>query len=116
MKIVHSLKYSCLLIKGFIEKFENKAKEQKGGFFSMLFGALGASLEGNISSGEGIPSHTLTNSEIQIYYQSKPKLSDIYSRNSFRKIKYGAYVINLDEYKSIPTHWATIYATSNLAT
>ena len=32
MKIVHSLKYSCLLIKGFIEKFENKAKEQKGGF------------------------------------------------------------------------------------
>ena len=32
MKIVHSLKYLCLLIKGFIEIFENKEKEQKGGF------------------------------------------------------------------------------------
>ena len=82
----------------------------------MLFGALGASLEGNILSGEGIPSHTLTNSEIQMYYQNKPKLTGIYSRSNLCKIKYGAYVINLDEYKSIPTHWATIYATSNLAT
>ena len=81
-----------------------------------MFGALGASLEENILSGEGIPSHALIDSEIQIYYQNKPKLTGIYSRNNLCKIKYGAYVINLDEYKSIPTHWATIYATSNLAT
>ena len=36
-------------------------------------------------------------------------LNDIYSKNNLPKIKYGAYVINLDEYKSIGTHWRALY-------
>ena len=48
MKIIESLKESGLLIKDVKETIKNKAKEQKGGFISMLLGALGASLLGNL--------------------------------------------------------------------
>ena len=51
----------------------------------------------------------LTNFEIQKYYQNKPKFSGIYSRNNLPKIRDGAYVINLDEFKSIQTHWIALY-------
>ena len=40
IKIVKSLEESGLLIKGASEIIKNKAKEQKGGFFSMLVGTL----------------------------------------------------------------------------
>ena len=43
--------------------------------------------------------HPLTNFEIQKYYQNEPKFKSIYSRNNLPKIKDGAYVINLDEFK-----------------
>ena len=43
-KIVKSLEESGLLIKGISEAIENEAKEQKGGFFRMLLGTLGAIL------------------------------------------------------------------------
>ena len=33
----------------------------------------------------------------------------IYSRNSLSKIKDRTYIINLDEYESIGTHWITLY-------
>ena len=33
---------------------QNEAKEQKGGFLSMLLGTLGASLLGNMLAGKGI--------------------------------------------------------------
>ena len=46
----------------------------------------------------------LTNFEIQNFYQSKPKFNGVYSRNILPKIKDGAYVINLDEFKSIGIH------------
>ena len=46
MKIVKSLEDSGLLIKGVSETIQNKAKEQKGGFLSMLLSTLGASLLG----------------------------------------------------------------------
>ena len=36
------------------ETIQNKAKEQKGGFLSMLLGTLGASLLGNILAGKGV--------------------------------------------------------------
>ena len=45
LKIVKSLEDSG--IEGVSETIENEAKEQKGGFLSMLLGALGASLLGN---------------------------------------------------------------------
>ena len=38
MKIVKSLEDSGLLIKGVSETIKNEAKEQKGGFLSMLLG------------------------------------------------------------------------------
>ena len=53
MKIVKSFEESGLLIKGVSETIENEAKEQKGGFLSMLIGALGASLLGNLLTVKG---------------------------------------------------------------
>ena len=54
MKIVKSLEESGLLIKSVSETIKNEAKEQKGGFRSMLLGTLGASLLGNLSTGKGL--------------------------------------------------------------
>ena len=53
--------------------------------------------------------HPLTNFEIQIHYQSEPNFKGVYSRNNLPKIKDGAYVRTLDEYKSIGAHWITFY-------
>ena len=53
--------------------------------------------------------HPLTNFEIQKYYKKEPKFNGVYSRNNLTKIKDGAYVINLDEYKSIGTYWIALY-------
>ena len=54
MKIVKFLEDSGLLIKGVSETIQNEAKEQKGGFLSMLLGTLGASLLGNLLTGKGV--------------------------------------------------------------
>ena len=43
-----------MLFEGVSETIQNKAKEQRGGFLSMLLGTLGASLLGNILAGKGI--------------------------------------------------------------
>ena len=56
-----------------------------------------------------MPFHHLTNFEIQKYYQNEPRLNCVYSRNNLPKIKYEAYVMNLDEYESIGTHWTALY-------
>ena len=52
MRIVKSLEESGLLIKGVSETIENEAKEQKGGFLSMLLDTLGTRLLGNLLIGE----------------------------------------------------------------
>ena len=52
--------------------------------------------------------HLLTNFEIQKYYQKEPEFNFVYSRNNWSKINDGAYIINLDEYESIGTHWITL--------
>ena len=44
MRIIDSPGKSGLLIKGVSETNKNEAKEQNGGFFGMLLGALGAIL------------------------------------------------------------------------
>ena len=36
-------------------------------------------------------------------------LNVVYSRNNVPKIKDGAYIINLDEFKSIETYWIALY-------
>ena len=53
LKVVKSLEDSGLLLEGVSETIKREAKEQKGGFLSMLLGTLGASLLGNILAGIG---------------------------------------------------------------
>ena len=57
--------------------------------------------------------YPLTNFEIQKYYQNEPKFNGVYSRNSLSKIKDGAYIINVEEYESIGTHWIALNITDN---
>ena len=54
IKIVKSLEDSDLLMAVVGKTIQNEAKEQKGGFLSMLLGTLGASILGNILAGQGI--------------------------------------------------------------
>ena len=54
IKVVKSLDDSGLLLNGVTESVINKVKEQRGGFLSMLLGTLGASLLGNLLTGQGI--------------------------------------------------------------
>ena len=42
------------VLKGVSETIQHEAKEQRGGFLSMLLGTLGASLLGDILSGKGV--------------------------------------------------------------
>ena len=102
----------------------------------MLLGTLAASWLGNMLAGKGIqragegfitagygskrfsiPPDSLTNFEIQKYYQNEPRFNGVYSRDNLtNKIKDGAYVINLDEYFDIGTHWIALYALNNNVT
>ena len=50
---------------------------------------------------------------MQNQYQNKPKSNGVYSRNHSPKIKERAYVINLDEFKLIGTHWTALYVNGN---
>ena len=54
MKIFKSLKDSGLLLKGVSKTIQNEAKEEKGGFLSMLLDTLGPSLLGNMLAGKGV--------------------------------------------------------------
>ena len=61
-----------------------------------------------------MPPHPLTNFEIQKYYENESRFNGVYSRDSLpNKIKDGAYVINLDEYSDIGTHWITLHVKNN---
>ena len=154
LKIVKSLEYSGVLLKGVTETIQNEAKEQRGGFLSMFLGTLGASLLGDVLtknlSGKGVIRagerriragygsnrsslkkfltprrsrvlgdlpHTLTNFEIQAYYQNEPRFDGVFSRDNLpNTIKNGAYVINLDEYRDIGTHWVALYVNNKTVT
>ena len=50
LKIVKSLENFGLLLKGVSETIQHEAKEERGGFLSMLLGTLGASLLGDVIS------------------------------------------------------------------
>ena len=98
IKIVKSLEDSGVILKGVSEIIQHEAKEQRGGFPSMLLGTLGASLLGNLltggkgvtRAGEGIkkksnlliPFHPLTNFEISEYYENEPRFNGVYSRDN----------------------------------
>ena len=50
--------------------------------------------------------HPLTNFEIQKYYQNESRLNGVYSRENLPKtINDGAYVIDINEYADVGTHW-----------
>ena len=59
-----------------------------------------------------MPPHLLTNFEIQRYYENE--LNGGFSRNNLpKKIKDGAYVINLDKYADVSTHWIGLFCNKN---
>ena len=140
MKIVQPLEDSNILLKGVTKINKNETKEQKGGFSGTMVGFLGSILLGNLLSGKRIVrassgnkkrkrnckswlwermafltlSHSLTNFEIQKYYQNEPRFNGVYSRDNLPKqIKDGAYVINLDEHKDTGTHWIALFCNRN---
>ena len=57
-----------------------------------------------------------------MYYQNEPRFNGVCSRDnllersSVEKIKDGAYVINLDEYHDIGTHWVALYVNNKTFT
>ena len=58
--------------------------------------------------------HTLTNFEIRKYYKNKPRFNGVFWRNNLtKKIKDRAYVINLDEYTDVGTHWIALFCNRN---
>ena len=57
-----------------------------------------------------MPTRTLTNFEKQRYSQNESRFNGVFSRNNLPKtIKDGAYVINLDEYADVGTHWIALF-------
>ena len=61
-----------------------------------------------------MPSHSLTKFEIQKYYKNQPRFNGVFSRDNLpKKIKDGAYVINLDEYADTGTHWIALFCKKN---
>ena len=57
-----------------------------------------------------IPSHPLTNFEIQKYYQNEPRFNGVYPRDNLPKtIMDGKYVMNFDKYADVGTHWVALY-------
>ena len=52
-----------------------------------------------------------------MYYQNEPRFKGVYSRDNLPdKIKDEAYVINLDEYSDIGTHWIALYVNNKTVT
>ena len=52
-----------------------------------------------------------------MHYQNEPRFNGVYSRNNLPdKIQDGAYVINLDEYSDIRTHWIALYVNAKTVT
>ena len=57
-----------------------------------------------------MPPHPLTNFEIEEHYENEPRFNGVYSRDNLPKtIRNGAYVINLDEFADVSTHWIALY-------
>ena len=97
------------MIKDVSNTIKNETEEQKDGFLSIFLGTLGASLLGKILAGKGV----IRGGQGTIRARPILKLENVsktnlnlkgYLSNNLPKIWNGAYVINLDEYKSIGTH------------
>ena len=60
-----------------------------------------------------MPPYPLTKFETQKCYQNELKFNVVYSRDNLPKIKERAYIINLDEYPDIGTHWIKLHIQNN---
>ena len=57
-----------------------------------------------------MPPHLLTNFEIQKYYRTNQDLLAFFQETICqKKIKDGAYVINLDDYADVDMHWIALF-------
>ena len=45
--------------------------------------------------------------------KNEPRFNGVFSRDNLPKIKDGTYVINLDKYSDIGTHWVALYVHNN---
>ena len=117
------------MIKGVTQIIKNQTKEEIGGFLSMPLGTLCANVLGNILADKAdkewseqaledtagqdflmLP-YSLTNLEIHEYYQSESKFKRLYSWNNLlNTAKDRAYIVSLQEYKSIETHSIALHA------
>ena len=50
---------------------------------------------------------------MQKCHQNGPRFNGLYSRDNLPRINDGEYVINLDEYSHIETHWFALYLQNN---
>ena len=49
-----------------------------------------------------------------MYYQNQPRFINVYLRDNLSdETRDGVYVINLDEYSDIETHWIALYVQNN---
>ena len=55
-----------------------------------------------------MPPDPLTNFEIKKYYKNESRFNSVYSRYNLPKTRDGAYVINVDEYSNVGTHWVAL--------
>ena len=61
-----------------------------------------------------MPPHPLTNFEIQKYYRKEPRFNGVFSRDNLpNKVIDGAFVISLDEYADVDTHWIALFCNRN---
>ena len=59
--------------------------------------------------------HPLTNFEIMKYYENESRFNGVYSRDNLpNKTRDEAYIINLDEYSDIGTHWVSLWVNNNV--
>ena len=50
---------------------------------------------------------------MQKSYKNEPRFTGVYSIDNLPRVKDGAYIINLDEYSDIGTHWVALYINNN---
>ena len=61
-----------------------------------------------------MPPHPLTKFEIQKYQQNELRFNGVFSRDNLsKKVKDGAYVINLAAYADVGTHWIALFCNRN---
>ena len=59
-----------------------------------------------------MPPYSLTNFELEKYYQNEPRFNGL-PNNLPKKIKDGTYLINLDEYADLGMHWIALFCNRN---